>query len=327
MNAPMNAPLTPLEAGNPADDGRAFRRSLGQFATGVTVMTACHAGRLVGMSVNSFAALSLDPPLVLWSIRRESGSLAAFREAGHFAVNVLSANQAGISNTFASPTQDKFAATPWSAGLHGAPLLHGAIAHMECALHEVVEGGDHLLLIGRVERHARFAGEPLLFTQGRYAVTQEHPEAQQADPAAAPVTVSHDVSRGTILRLLHHTSNRMSQAFLRRRLAEGLSVAQFRIFGWLRDQPHTADSLRHLAYLGSRDCEDTLAGLCEQGQVMRDEAGCYHLTPAGRERAQSIGRHVEAFEAELLQEVPEADLAAARRVLGILAERTAKALA
>lgn len=317
--------MTPLEAGNPADDGRAFRRSLGQFATGVTVMTASNGEQLLGMTVNSFAALSLEPPLVLWSIRRESGALQAFQAAGHFAVNVLAANQVELSNRFASSKGDKFADTPWTRGLHGAPLLHGAIAHMECVLHEVVEGGDHLLLIGRVERYARFAGEPLLFTQGRYAVTQEHPDALvQADPNAAPVDVAYDVSRGTILRLLHYTSNRMSLAFMRHRVAESLSVAQFRIYGWLRDQSHTAEELKRLAYLGSRDTDDTLSGLCEQGQLSRDDAGRYCLTPAGRERALAIVQHVETFEAELLQGVSEADLAATRRVLGLLAERTAK---
>lgn len=318
--------MNPLEAGNPADDGRAFRRSLGQFATGVTVITARHGEQLLGMTVNSFAALSLDPPLVLWSIRRESGGLQAFKEAGHFAVNVLAANQVELSNRFASSKGDKFAATPWSAGLHGAPLLHGAIAHMECVLHEVVEGGDHLLLIGRIERYARFGGEPLLFTQGRYAVTQEHPEALQVDPNAAPVSVAYDVSQGTILRLLHHTSNRMSQGFLGYRLAAGLSVAQFRIYGWLRDQPHTAEDLKRLTYLGSRDADDTLAGLCEQGQLTRDEAGCYHLTPAGRARAQAVMQDVEDFEANLLQGVSESDLAATRRVLGLIAERATKPL-
>lgn len=319
--------MNPLEAGNPADDGRAFRRSLGQFATGVTVITARHGEQLLGMTVNSFAALSLDPPLVLWSIRRESGALQAFQAAGHFVVNVLAANQVELSNRFASSKGDKFSATPWSAGVDGAPLLHGAIAHLECVLYDVVEGGDHLLLIGRVERYTRFGGEPLLFTQGRYAVTQEHPEALQADPNAAPVAVAHDVSRGTLLRLLHHTSTRMSQAFLGHRLAEGLTVAQFRIYGWLRDQAHTAEDLKRLAYLGSRDADDTLAGLCEQGQLTRDEAGCYHLTPAGRARALAVVQHVEAFEAELLQGVSEADLAATRRVLGLIAERATKPLA
>lgn len=319
--------MSPLEAGNPAEDGRAFRRSLGQFATGVTVITARNGEQLLGMTVNSFAALSLEPPLVLWSIRRESGGLQAFQAAGHFAVNVLAANQVELSNRFASSKGDKFAPTAWSAGLHGAPLLHGAIAHMECALHEVVEGGDHLLLIGRVERYARFAGEPLLFTQGRYAVTQEHPEALQADPRAKPVAVAYDVSKGSILRLLHHVSNRMSQGFLRHRLAVGLSVAQFRIYGWLRDQAHTAEDLKRLAYLGSRDADDTLAGLCDQGNLSRDEAGCYHLTPVGRERAQAVVQHVEAFEADLLQGVSESDLATTRRVLGLIAEHVIKPLA
>lgn len=316
---------SPIEHGDPAADARAFRRTLGQFATGVTVITACHEGRCVGMTVNSFAALSLEPALVVWSIRRESGKLQAFQQAVHFAVNVLGAHQVALSNRFASNRDDASAAPPWLPGQCGSPLLQGAIAHLECRLQEAVDGGDHLLLIGRVLRHARFAGEPLLFTQGRYAVTQEHPDATHDSAAVAESGM--EAPRGeagrTILRLLHATSAGMSQTFLQHRLAEGLSVAQFRIFGWLRHQPHSAEALRRLAYLGSRDADDTLAQMRELGLVLRDQAGLYHLTPLGRERAFAIVDQVRAFEAELLAGVCEADLAATRRVLGLLAERTA----
>ena len=321
--------LTALEAGSPADDSRAFRRCLGQFATGVTVMTACHGEQLAGMSVNSFAALSLEPPLVLWSIRRESGSLPVFQQAGHFAVNVLAADQVALSNRFASSSADKFAGVDWSAGQAGAPLLAGAIAHLECQLHQVVDGGDHLILVGRVEHYARFSGEPLLFTQGRYAVTQEHPEAERsaaAGAASASVPVPDATAQavqGSLLRLLHYTSHQMSASFDAQRQAEGLSVAQFRTYGWLRLQPLTVEQLRQRAYLGGRDADDTVAGLLERGHLSRDAAGVLTLTAAGRERADTVARRVAAFEAEMLQGASDADRAATRRVLQALAERTA----
>lgn len=324
---PMSALRRPIEEGDPADDSRAFRRSLGQFATGVTVMTASDGQRLVGMSVNSFSALSLEPPLILWSIRRESASWSVFERAGHFAVNVLAASQVELSNRFASSSADKFVGIDWLPDPQGAPLLPGVIAHMECALHQVVDGGDHLVLIGRVQRFARFDGEPLVFTQGRYAVTQEHPDALQMQATMNPIKpeVAQDVSSGTILRLLHFTSQRMSQAFLGHRIAQGLSVAQFRIFGWLRTGAYSADALKRLAFLGSRDADDTLAAMLEQGSLRQDDSGAFHLTALGHERAQAIVRHVEAFESELMQGVPAEDLAATRRVLGLLAQRTGAA--
>lgn len=164
-----------IEHGEPHADARAFRRCLGQFATGVAVMTAQHDGQLAGIVVNSFASLSLDPPLILWSIRRESASLPLFCQAGRFAVNVLSADQLAVSNRFAAARNDKFSGIAWTPGRHGAPLLAGCLAHLECLIEQTLDGGDHLLIVGRVKRYARFGGEPLLFAQGHYAVAQEHP--------------------------------------------------------------------------------------------------------------------------------------------------------
>ena len=314
-----------IEEGNPTEDSRAFRRCLGQFTTGVTVITACHAEQMVGMSVNSFSALSLEPPLVLWSIRRESGSLAVFRQASHFAINVLAADQVGVSSLFASPKEDKFAQSRWTLGRSGAPLLEGTIAHMECRLEQVLEGGDHLILIGRVERYARFVGDPLLFTQGRYAITQEHPGAEQT--AVQPVVRSacpEDAVDGSLLRLLHYSSNQMSSCFDAHRMVEGLTVAQFRFYGWLRTQSRSLEQIKQLAYLGSRDADDTVASLTERGHLRQDEAGILQLTAAGRERAEAIARRVAAFEAELFEGLSQEDVATTRRVLGSLAQRTAQ---
>lgn len=318
----MNLKTALIEEGDPLEDARAFRRCLGQFATGVTVMTAEHGGKKVGMSVNSFAALSLDPPLVLWSIRRESGSWPIFSQAGHFAVNVLAEDQVEVSSLFSTPGEEKFERAVWSVGQTGAPLLKGTIAQMECSLENIHEGGDHYIVVGRVVRYARFGGEPLLFTQGRYAATQEHPGAVQTPAATAPQPASAlDAAEGSLMRLLHYTSHQMSAWFDEHREAENLTVAQFRIYGWLRTQPRTLDQLKQLAYLGGRDADDAMADLLDRGHIARDEAGILHLTPIGRERADASARRVTAFEGERFQGISEVEIATTRRVLGLLAHR------
>lgn len=155
-------------------DTRALRQALGRFSTGVTIITCRNAsGERVGLTANSFSSLSLNPPLVLWSLRRESPSLAAFLEAPGFAVNVLAEAQVDLSRRFASAVNDKFAEGAWSDGLHGAPVLAGCPAVIECARFDARETGDHWLLIGQVERAAEASIPPLLFQSGHYRLLGE----------------------------------------------------------------------------------------------------------------------------------------------------------
>ncbi|MFG1403763.1 flavin reductase family protein [Xanthobacter sediminis] len=147
---------------------RAMRRSLSLYATGVCVVTTLSPeGEKVGLTVNSFASVSLAPPLVLWSLARTSPRLALFRGGTHFAVNVLSAAQEDLCARFSRPGADRFAGLDVDAGAGGAPLLPGCLAAFECARHEVVEGGDHIILIGRVLAHRRgAAADALVFCDG-----------------------------------------------------------------------------------------------------------------------------------------------------------------
>ncbi|MGR4866985.1 flavin reductase family protein [Caulobacter sp. LARHSG274] len=133
----------------PAD----FRKAMGSFAAGVTVVTTCHGGRLVGTTVSAFSAVSLEPPLVMVCLKRDSRTLAAVGQAGVFCVNILSAEQGDLAHRFArSGADDRFALTVVEAGLCGAPLLAGCAAAVECELHAVHDGGDHEILVGRVLR-------------------------------------------------------------------------------------------------------------------------------------------------------------------------------
>ena len=160
-----------LQASPPDFSPRDFRATLGMFATGVTIVTArTAAGHPVGLTANSFNSVSLNPPLVLWSLSLASPSLAAFSQASHFAVNVLAADQQALSERFARRNSDKFADVDWREGLGGAPLLSGCCAVLECRNEAQHAGGDHLIFIGRVEGCSRQHKAPLLFHGGRYRV-------------------------------------------------------------------------------------------------------------------------------------------------------------
>lgn len=153
-------------------DARQLRTALGRFPTGVTIITTCTGqGKLEGLTANSFAALSLEPPLVLWSLSRKSASLDSFVQAGHFAINVLGAAQASLSHQFATPRAHKFERAAFTPGLNGAPLLDGALASFECSTEHSLDGGDHLLFVGRVRRIRYGHGDPLIFNAGSYCTT------------------------------------------------------------------------------------------------------------------------------------------------------------
>ena len=161
---PRPAVLAPSELG--PDD---LRRALGRFVTGVTIVTCRDAaGAPIGLTANSFNALSLDPPLVLWSLRQASGSIEAFTSARHFAVNVLAEDQIDLSRRFARPSSAKFEAGEWTDGHGGAPVLAGCVAVFECRRRSHHEAGDHVLFIGEVERIGGSAEAPLVYHAGHY---------------------------------------------------------------------------------------------------------------------------------------------------------------
>jgi len=155
-----------MESAVDADNGRALRDAFGRFATGVTLVTTMTEAGPLGFVANSFASVSLDPPLVLWSPARSSRRFAAFVAARHYVIHVLGADQAALTTRF-------FGGGPGFAGLdhtiteEGQPRLP-ALARFECALHAVHDGGDHAIVVGRVLRFDAGTGTPLVFCQGRY---------------------------------------------------------------------------------------------------------------------------------------------------------------
>lgn len=154
-------------------DARDFRSALGSFPTGVCLITTLAPdGRRVGLTANSFSSVSLDPPMVLWSLARTASSAAVFRDAEYFAINVLAAGDDELSSHFARSGEDKFSSYSerFVGGLASVPVLQSAIATFECHSRHRYYGGDHIIVIGVVERYAYDAGRPpLVFHRGRYA--------------------------------------------------------------------------------------------------------------------------------------------------------------
>lgn len=154
---------------------REFRASLGMFATGVTVVTARTAtGELVGLTASSFNSVSLEPPLVLWSLGKSAGSMAAFSNGLHYAIHVLAAEQQALAERFASRHIDRWAGVSFTEGISGAPLLTGVAATFECFNRSQYAEGDHVIFVGEVERCAHRAdASPLLYHGGKFYT--EHP--------------------------------------------------------------------------------------------------------------------------------------------------------
>jgi flavin reductase (DIM6/NTAB) family NADH-FMN oxidoreductase RutF len=177
----MNQRL-PTTTGMPAFDADIFRAALGQFATGVTIITTLSsAGEPIGFTANSFNSVSLDPPLVLWSLGLAASSLAPFSASTHYAVNVLATDQLELSRRFGSKSivaAERFDGVAWRAGETGVPLLEGACAWFECANRSRYEEGDHVIFVGAVMHLGYATHEPLIFQNGTYHMTQPHPEAE-----------------------------------------------------------------------------------------------------------------------------------------------------
>lgn len=170
--------LWPGEAAFASDDpevaaaARQFRDTLARFCSGVTVVTSVSDGEPVGMTCQSFASVSLHPPMVMFIPAKTSRAWPKMQRAGHFTVNFLAADQQAISNTFATRDADKFAGVAWTAGVTGAPVLPGVLAHIDCTVHAAYEVGDHYVVIGRVQHLSIDADEsPLLFYRGAYTTT------------------------------------------------------------------------------------------------------------------------------------------------------------
>ncbi|WFU40009.1 flavin reductase [Bradyrhizobium sp. CB82] len=289
-----------LSEGRADSDSRSFRTCLGQFGTGVTVMTSELNGRLAAVTAGSFSSLSLDPPLVLWSIGRSSRSATIFERATRFNVNVLAEDQISVSQHFASSAVDKFHNVQWFNGHNQCPVLPGIVALFECDKEIVYEGGDHLIIIGRVHRFVRYSGKPLLFVQTRYAIPQVHPELQ-SPPTSLTAAPKELKEMEKLSELLLEAARLRVGRFEKHRRAEGVNYLQSRaLFALYARSNQAIPDLAQEILAAPGDCTDTVAELIERKLLTKDDSGKVSLTDAGREKRNAILRRSDVYEAECL---------------------------
>jgi 4-hydroxyphenylacetate 3-hydroxylase, reductase component len=311
-----------LDRGVPTDDPRGFRRCLGQFATGVNIMTTTHDGTPAGVTANSFSSLSMDPPLVLWSIGRTSRSVQAFAESKHFCVNVLSTDQIALAQTFSSKSADKFAETDWDTTRNSSPTFEGLVASFDCETYAVHDGGDHLIIVGKVLEYTHFAGTPLLYSQGRYAVAEDHPELDRDAPGREPSHSSdkHDSRRSSLdsmrlTTLLASVGTALSSEADKVRYVNGVDFAQGRTIFTLRHGARlTVEEIIEVSYLTRQATEDALSALIER-QLVSASDGAYVLSEKGADLLRTLMLGFEHLDRLQLGALPNDDLVCLRRVL------------
>lgn len=270
-------------------DGKHFRNALGSFATGVTIVTTSDAeGRDVGLTANSFNSVSLDPPMVLWSLARSSASLPAFMENDHFAVHVLAADQQPLSDLFARRGAEKFGGAPVHRGAGGVPLLDGCSARFQCKTAFRHEGGDHVILVGEVLAFDHFEKAPLVFHGGKYAKMMPRLDANAANgKASAAVEVESSFRKDFLGYLLGFAAVQLHRPVRARCQELGLSDAGYYVLSVLMARPEAQreqiDELLARSAGGlTREVEQELLA---HGYVTIDEDKHLRLTPGGRQVA------------------------------------------
>lgn len=309
-------------------DPKEFRRALGSFATGVTIITTrAPDGTPLGLTVNSFNSVSLNPPLVLWSLENASLSLPAFREAQHWAVHVLASDQEELSGRFARRGASKFAGLALEAGVGEIPLLTGCSARFECRNAFQYEGGDHVIFVGEVQRFDRSEAPPLVFHGGRYAhATLRDPAAAKPRRAFMAGSFSEDFL-GYLLGRGHFRFLAQIRPFLAQ---EGLSDDAFYVLSSMTLKPvMTAadlDAAMHGVLEGrSAGIVETLLprGLLREAPVVMEAAATeYELTEAGRACVLRLIAAAKAVESQLIEKLGAGDAqvlkALLNRLLGVM---------
>lgn len=250
-------------------DAREFRNALGQFATGVTIVTTFDdEQRPTGVTASSFNSVSLDPPLVLWSLAKSAQSLAAFQESGFFAVHVLGQHQQDMSNRFARSGEDKFADMEYELTSEGVPLFDGCAARFICKTAYQYEGGDHVILVGEVLDFETTDREPLVFHGGRYKEARHAPEGEDGLETV-------DMDSGTFTEdflsyLLARAHFQLSLPVARRRREWGMSETEFLCLSLLSLTPglSLSDLRRRLEHTGRMPEASTLAAMEEKGWLI-----------------------------------------------------------
>ena len=297
--------------------GRGFRAALGQFATGVTVVTTrAQNGDRIGLTANSFNSASLDPPMVLWSLKNDSTNFDVFADADHFAVNVLAADQVEVSQRFSRFVEDRFSGLECSEGVGGVPLISGCAATFQCRNVHRYSGGDHAIFVGEVLEFEVNDRTPLVFHRGDYTVTLPRP-ADGPDPTEIAGGYVDDF----LLPLLARAYRLFGLPFYEHLTERGIPRDEWRVLATLSDQSCTRDELAWIIRMPEDILESTLKALFEQEMVAEADRGTDKdpprlvCTPRGSRRVIKLLAVAKAREADVLADLPELEQQDFKRML------------
>lgn len=305
----------------PREEIRSFRTALGAFATGVTVVTTrSEDGVDVGLTANSFNSVSLDPPMVLWSLAKSSRALSVFAAARHFAIHVLSAAQEDLSARFSRPSPDKFAGLDLQRGSGDIPLLRDCSARFQCRTAFQYEGGDHVIFVGQVEAFEHGSQRPLVFQGGQYAlaISKEPREPESTEYGVDPTS---SFSQDFLIYLLGRAHHQLFLGIRRELEREGLSEDQWFVLSLLgvSDQRSVGELDRMLASAGKRVSYDMLAGLAAAELIRlsgaHDPQAKATLTDRGRAVVIELVSAAKAIESDAERNLDQAEIHLLKRTL------------
>lgn len=302
-------------------DPKAFRRALGNFATGVTVITACTPdGVQTGVTANSFNSVSLEPPLVLWSIMKTSGSVEIFEKATHFAVNILAADQINLSNHFARPSDDKFAGVDYEKGFGDAPLLPECAARFQCENYERLDGGDHWILVGKVVAFDDIGRAPLLYHAGAYSAVIPHAGVKPKESDATEAGEENNEKRlaGNLYYQMLQAVKRYQAGYQPLQMATGLRIVEARMILTLNDfGTLSASDLEERISMPDQDLQAALETLKRKEWIAVNDDQL-SLTEAGHAQAETLWKVSIDHQKEVFGEFSEAEMATFLKVLNAI---------
>ncbi|MEP2988410.1 MAG: flavin reductase [Parasphingorhabdus sp.] len=305
------------------DKQRDFRAALGTFATGVTIVTTMsEAGEPIGVTASSFNSVSLDPPLVLWSLAKSSSSMEAFCSSGHFCIHVLSAAQEELSNNFARSGAEKFTDVEWTSGVLGSPVLNNYSALFQCKMMHEYEGGDHVILVGEVIEFDRKDHAPLLFHGGQYA--ESRPKINNGAGESVDITGG----RFTEDFLLYLVSRAHFQSSLptREKFEQlGLTQTEYMVLAVLSmiAPAKSSEISDRLGHTGLAPSDVELESMVARALLLKND-GEFDLSAKGRSNLIETLEVAKAFEDGLMAHFTDSEIADAKHVLKKIIELTAE---
>jgi 3-hydroxy-9,10-secoandrosta-1,3,5(10)-triene-9,17-dione monooxygenase reductase component len=299
-------------------DTREFRSALGAFATGVTLVTTRNDdGEPVGLTASSFNSVSLDPPLVLWSLARRSSTLHAFSQAQHWAVHILASDQEALSSRFGSRGTDKFRGLEIDCGVGDVPLLSGCTARFQCRTTFQYDGGDHIIFVGEVLAFDRSDLPPLLFHGGNYAVALQRVSLH----APRDLRLEGDIIDDFLSYLLGRGHALFQRQLHRVRRAVAINTDEHHVLAMLMmyDGMSAAELDAAAGHVFHGDAEGAINAVEKRGYIRRctpeADGPRFSLTPPGRECALRLLAATKSYEAEMTERLGANDSAVLKSLL------------